>query len=67
MLQEKVNVIIIIIVQSNFLGSNIFRTVEICSKHGLFGSLSVDIAAGQEADGDNLGKLFLIFYTKIVC
>ena len=49
-------------VHSNFNGSIISWTMEICSSHrGLI------MAPGREANGDNLGNSFSTFYTIIVC
>ena len=47
-------------VQSNFNGSNIFGTMEICSRHGWFEPLRVNHSARSEANGDSLGVSFLL-------
>ena len=41
--------------QSNFNGSNIFGTIEYCSRHGYFEPMRLIMVPGQEVNGDNLG------------
>ena len=50
-------------VQSNFSGSNIFETKEMCSSTCMGDSShwGLVMAPGQEADLDNLGKSFRVF------
>ena len=43
---------------SNFNGSNIFVTMEICLRLGSLSHLGLIMAPGQKANGDNLGKSF---------
>ena len=45
-------------IKSNFDGSNIFGTIENCSRHGWFESLRVIMVPSLEANGDNLGIFF---------
>ena len=54
------------LLQSNFDGSNIFGTIENCSRHGWFEPLRLIMVPSQEANGDNLG-IFSTFYEIIVC
>ena len=45
--------------QLNFNDSNIFGTMEICSRHGLFKQLRLNHGIrSNQANGDNLGMSF---------
>ena len=46
------------VLQSNLDGSNIFGTIENCSRHGWFEPLRLIMVLSQEANGDNLGIFF---------
>ena len=45
---------------SNLINSDIFGTIEMCSRYRLFEPLGSIMTPGQEANGDNLG--IFVFY-----
>ena len=62
-----IGVIYCTVKQSNFNGSNIFGTVETCSRHTSSSHRGLIMVQGQEVYGDNFGKIFWIFYKMLVC
>ena len=54
-------------IQLNCNGSNIFGTMEICSRYGLFWPLRVNHAARSGGKWQEFRKTFSIFYTTMVC